>query len=147
VTERASATRETNFRAAFEYSAGQLKNRPFHGSTASAAANKRRKTRRYASECRQVMTRSLSIHHKSGATKSVLKDLAFSKNISATTMSPNPHLLIGTPASSKASVPAQTVAIDEEPLLSVIVLSSLHTKGKSSSDGRMGMSARSAKFP
>mmetsp|Transcript_5865 Transcript_5865/g.23168 ORF Transcript_5865/g.23168 Transcript_5865/m.23168 type:complete len:223 (+) Transcript_5865:3080-3748(+) len=60
---------------------------------------------------------------------------------------PATFLLIGTPASSKASVPAQTVAIDEEPLLSVIVLSSLHTKGKSSSDGRMGMSARSAKFP
>jgi len=57
------------------------------------------------------------------------------------------HLLIGTPASKRASVPAQTVAMEDEPLLSVMVLSRRHTNGNSASLGMMGASARSAKLP
>ena len=55
--------------------------------------------------------------------------------------------MIGTPASCSASDPAHTVAIDELPLLSVIVDSSLTVKGKSSYGGMTGMSALSARFP
>ena len=42
------------------------------------------------------------------------------------------HLVMGTPASCSANDPAQTVAIDELPLLSVMVDSSLTVNGKSS---------------
>jgi hypothetical protein len=96
------------------------------------------------------MTRSLSIRRESDATESVLKDLALQEKRSALTRARwnrNTYLLMGTPASSRASVPAHTVAIEDEPLLSVMVLSSRHTNGKSSSPGMTGANARSAKLP
>ena len=57
------------------------------------------------------------------------------------------HLLMGTPASWSARQPAHTVAMDDDPLLSVMVLSSRTTNGNSSSLGMTGESARSARFP
>ena len=54
---------------------------------------------------------------------------------------------MGTPASWSARQPAHTVAMDDDPLLSVMVLSSRTTNGNSSSLGMTGMSARSARFP
>ena len=52
-----------------------------------------------------------------------------------------------TPASSKASVEPQTEAIDDEPLLSSVSLTSRSVYGKSSSDGIIGSNARSASAP
>lgn len=54
---------------------------------------------------------------------------------------------MGTPASCKARHPAHTEAIEELPLLSVIVDSSRTTNGNSASEGITGAKALSAKFP
>mmetsp|Transcript_19021 Transcript_19021/g.39143 ORF Transcript_19021/g.39143 Transcript_19021/m.39143 type:complete len:210 (-) Transcript_19021:888-1517(-) len=60
---------------------------------------------------------------------------------------PATGFLIGTPESINARHPPHTLAIDEDPWDSVIRDSTRIEYGKSSSDGKVGISARSAKFP
>ena len=55
--------------------------------------------------------------------------------------------LIGTPASMRASVEPQTLAIDVEPLEERTSLTTLRAYGKSISEGTTGSSARSASAP
>ena len=54
---------------------------------------------------------------------------------------------MGTPASCSARHPAHTDAMEDDPLDSVMVLSSLTVNGNCSSLGMMGASARSARLP
>jgi|TARA_B110000114_G_scaffold182636_2_gene222313 hypothetical protein len=88
------------------------------------------------------------------ATESVLKDLASGGRVKKRKKRKerenkvvSTNLVMGTPASCSARHPAHTVAMDELPLLSVMVLSRRTVNGKSASDGIIGASARSAKFP
>mmetsp|Transcript_23976 Transcript_23976/g.58762 ORF Transcript_23976/g.58762 Transcript_23976/m.58762 type:complete len:231 (-) Transcript_23976:1278-1970(-) len=60
---------------------------------------------------------------------------------------PATFLVMGTPASCSAKHPAHTVAMELEPLLSVMVDSSRTVKGKSLALGITGISARSARLP
>ena len=55
--------------------------------------------------------------------------------------------VIGTPASSSASVEPQTDAIDDEPLLSSVSETSRSVYGNSTSSGIIGSRARSARAP
>ena len=54
---------------------------------------------------------------------------------------------MGTPASCSARHPAHTDAMEDDPLLSVMVLSRRTVNGNCSSGGMMGASARSARLP
>ena len=55
--------------------------------------------------------------------------------------------LMGTPASMSASVPPHTVAIDDEPLDSIMSDTTRIVYGKASREGKTGRIARSAKAP
>ena len=55
--------------------------------------------------------------------------------------------LIGTPASMSASVPPQTVAIEDEPFDSRMSETTRTVYGKASSDGSIGASERRARLP
>ena len=60
---------------------------------------------------------------------------------------PDTGALIFTPASIKANVPAQTVAIDDDPFDSKISETTLMVYGFSSSDGNTCFKERIAKLP
>mmetsp|Transcript_12740 Transcript_12740/g.53406 ORF Transcript_12740/g.53406 Transcript_12740/m.53406 type:complete len:299 (+) Transcript_12740:1166-2062(+) len=60
---------------------------------------------------------------------------------------PATFLEMGTPASCSARHPAHTDAMEDDPLLSVMVLSRRTVNGNCSSGGMMGASARSARLP
>ena len=60
---------------------------------------------------------------------------------------PETGALIGTPPSINANVPAQTVAIEEDPFDSRISLTNRMVYGQSAVSGRTPFNARSARFP
>ena len=60
---------------------------------------------------------------------------------------PDTGALMFTPPSMRASVPAHTVAMDDEPLDSRISLTKRMVYGHSSVGGNTGFSARSARLP